>query len=73
MADCSVCLGACDKEIHQATVRVRKWFRSYVIRSITKVDTSNKKPANPDPVFTNLPVQQKTRKRSGIAGERAML
>lgn len=74
MADCSVCLGSCDKEIHQATVRVRKWFRSYVTRSITKVDLSNKKPPVPPPGgFTNVPIQQKTRKRSGVAGEGAML
>jgi hypothetical protein len=26
--DCHICLGPCSREVHAATMRVRKWFRS---------------------------------------------
>src|SRR3954453_18133060 len=32
--ECTTCMGPHDDEIHQATCRVRAWFRSHVRRSI---------------------------------------
>ena len=32
-AECKVCFAPHDDEIHQATLRVRKWFRYQVTRS----------------------------------------
>jgi hypothetical protein len=33
-AGCRVCLGDHDDEIHQATLRVRQWFRHEVLRKL---------------------------------------
>ncbi len=35
MPECKICLGPHDDEIHAATLRVRAWFRSQVLISIT--------------------------------------
>ena len=31
--ECRVCLGLHDEEIHAATVRIRQWFRSQVVKA----------------------------------------
>lgn len=31
MPDCPICFGVCDREIHAATLAVRKWFRGQVL------------------------------------------
>lgn len=39
-AECKVCLALHDDEIHDATLRVKKWFRHHVTRSF--VDDSDR-------------------------------
>jgi hypothetical protein len=34
--ECPVCLGQHEEEIHSATVRVRRWFRSEVTRGFVR-------------------------------------
>ena len=35
-ADCRVCLGQHEQEIHEATTRVRRWFRSEVTKGLRR-------------------------------------
>ncbi len=36
-ADCRVCLGQHDDEIHEATLSVRRWFRDEVTKSFQPI------------------------------------
>jgi hypothetical protein len=40
-AECKVCLAAHDDEIHDATLRVKKWFRYQVNRSFVNESESD--------------------------------
>lgn len=35
--NCQVCFGQHDDEIHQATLRVRQWFRDEVLRKLAGI------------------------------------
>lgn len=35
-ADCPVCLGQHEQEIHEATTRIRRWFRSEVTKGFRR-------------------------------------
>jgi hypothetical protein len=48
MPECRVCLGACNREIHDATLRVREWFRGQVMPA-PYVAPSKKKGVPPKP------------------------
>lgn len=51
--DCSVCLLPCDKEIHAATLRLRRWCRARLKRAITPVvaGTQSARPKAPGGAF----------------------
>jgi len=34
--ECAICLGPHEEEIHSATVRVRRWFRSEVMKGFPR-------------------------------------
>ncbi|HEY1240547.1 MAG TPA: hypothetical protein VGF16_08310 [Bryobacteraceae bacterium] len=35
-ADCPICMGPHEQEIHEATTRVRRWFRSEVTKGFRR-------------------------------------
>ena len=35
-ADCRVCMGQHEQEIHEATTRIRRWFRSEVTKGFRR-------------------------------------
>ena len=43
MTDCTVCLGKHDQEIHEATRRVRLWFRDQTTLGMSKVEKGQPK------------------------------
>lgn len=70
--ECPTCyLDSCDRQIHQATLSIRKWFRQDLLRRLepTKIHKPQPRPK----AFTNQPVLKFSRRRAGIQGERNML
>ncbi len=47
MTECNVCLGKHDREIHEATRRVRVWFRDFVTAGMKPVLKAPSKVGNP--------------------------
>ena len=71
MSDCSVCLGQHDEEIHAATLRVRKWFRTQ-IQPVKIAKAAKRKVVDPRvelPQFTQWAVFRRYGKGSGGTGE----
>jgi hypothetical protein len=52
-AECKVCLAPHDDEIHEATLRVRKWFRYQVNRSFLN-ESESAAPALVEPLPTKV-------------------
>lgn len=61
MPDCRVCFGPCDREIHAATLAVRKWFRDTQVIPKPFVAPPKKKGVPPKP-------QRPTVRRAAIGG-----
>lgn len=56
-AECKVCLAPHDDEIHDATLRVKKWFRYQVTRSFqehSELDASAQAEPLPAPLATKV-------------------
>lgn len=34
MSECKTCLGRCDAQIHESTLRIHRWFKAKICRSL---------------------------------------
>lgn len=50
MRECSMCLGPCDLQIHQATVRLHDWFRQKIEAYLALLDNPAPQPVVKAPV-----------------------
>ena len=70
MTDCARCLcdhGEFTKEIHAAERSIRRWLKAELFRKLAPVDMTNKKrPVQLKKRFTEQPVRQFDRPRSGL-------